>query len=185
MDPVDFEKIKIQSLTKGQLIEIIAKFPINLTCSVLGIDDLRTILRKLRDAQAAEKIRKQKQEAPGSSRKAEGQGEDEGEPEKFTDCSDTDVAVTESNRTNNAVTDFGAHSESEMADLLVTMEFNKNKLTWEEYVDRMELYFVAKEITDEKRKVALFLTMCGVETYRLINQRRVRRRSRAQKSSKK
>ena len=47
-------------------------------------------------------------------------------------------------------------------------EFNKNKEEWQLYVDRLEQFFAANDIANEK-KVPLMLSVIGAETYRLLN----------------
>ena len=39
---------------------------------------------------------------------------------------------------------------------------------WDQYVERLEQYFVANGITDEK-KLAVFLTLVGARTYALLS----------------
>ena len=40
---------------------------------------------------------------------------------------------------------------------------------WQSYVERLELYFIAKNVMDENKKVAIFFSFCGVGIYRLFN----------------
>ncbi|XP_046737570.1 uncharacterized protein K02A2.6-like [Diprion similis] len=62
-------------------------------------------------------------------------------------------------------------TQYEMAESLGTsLEFNKNKDSWDEYTERMELYFIMKKITEDNLKVAHLLTMAGADTYRLIRE---------------
>ena len=39
---------------------------------------------------------------------------------------------------------------------------------WNEYVERLEQYFIANDIEDDKKKTAIFLTIIGAETYSLL-----------------
>ena len=39
---------------------------------------------------------------------------------------------------------------------------------WEQYVERLEFYFVAKEVTAEAKKKATLLSACGASTYKLM-----------------
>ena len=39
---------------------------------------------------------------------------------------------------------------------------------WEMYVERLEFYFVANDITDEPKKKATLLSVCGAATYKLM-----------------
>ena len=48
-------------------------------------------------------------------------------------------------------------------------EFDKNKEVWHLYIDRLEQFFVANDITDEKRVPSLLLSVMGAETYYLLN----------------
>ena len=46
-------------------------------------------------------------------------------------------------------------------------EFNSKQEEWSYYTDRLEYYFHANEINDDKKKSVL-LSVCGAETFRLI-----------------
>ena len=46
-------------------------------------------------------------------------------------------------------------------------EYRPSQESWTEYIERLELYFVAKEITDEVKKKAILLNACGTTTYKL------------------
>ena len=45
-------------------------------------------------------------------------------------------------------------------------EFNSNVEDCQSYVERVELYFIANGIDDEKKKTAILLSSCGIERYR-------------------
>ena len=45
---------------------------------------------------------------------------------------------------------------------------NKAEETWAQYVERLEQYFIANDVEDDKKKRAIFLNVCGPETYFLI-----------------
>ncbi|OON14547.1 zinc knuckle [Opisthorchis viverrini] len=47
-------------------------------------------------------------------------------------------------------------------------EFSATGGSWNQYLERVNCYFLAKEITDDKRKVNILLTTCGSATYSLI-----------------
>ncbi|XP_076298593.1 uncharacterized protein LOC143217833 [Lasioglossum baleicum] len=47
-------------------------------------------------------------------------------------------------------------------------EFDVNKDDWEDYTERMDMYFVARDITDAKKQTATLLTKVGARTYKLI-----------------
>ena len=47
-------------------------------------------------------------------------------------------------------------------------EFNSAKETWDSYVERLDLYLLANDITDVGKKRAVFLTVVGPSTYELI-----------------
>ena len=42
------------------------------------------------------------------------------------------------------------------------------KESFDSYLERVEFFFAANEVTSDGKKKALFLTMCGPETYTLI-----------------
>ena len=46
-------------------------------------------------------------------------------------------------------------------------EYNEND-SWIEYTERLEQYFAANEITDNNKKRAVLLSVCGAKTYKLI-----------------
>lgn len=46
--------------------------------------------------------------------------------------------------------------------------FDQRKETFTEYIERLDLYFIANQIEDETRKRALFLTLVGASNYRLV-----------------
>ena len=54
-----------------------------------------------------------------------------------------------------------------MASIGKIEEFNKND-SWVEYTERVEQYFAANEITDNHKKRAILLSVCGAKTYKLI-----------------
>ena len=47
-------------------------------------------------------------------------------------------------------------------------EYSPSQETWAEYTERLELYFVANDITDEAKKRAILLNACGTATYKLV-----------------
>ncbi|OON16334.1 hypothetical protein X801_07855, partial [Opisthorchis viverrini] len=47
-------------------------------------------------------------------------------------------------------------------------EFTATGGSWNQYVERVNCFFLANEITDDKRKVNILLTICGSATYSLI-----------------
>ena len=46
--------------------------------------------------------------------------------------------------------------------------FDSSEEDWVEYVERLELYFLANDITDEVKKRAILLNAVGPATYRLV-----------------
>ena len=44
----------------------------------------------------------------------------------------------------------------------------KDEETWTQYVERLDQYFLANDIKDEKKKRAILLSVCGSKTYTLI-----------------
>ena len=47
-------------------------------------------------------------------------------------------------------------------------EYDNNKEDWQSYVERLELFFTANEITDEEKRKAILLTSCRIECYGLF-----------------
>ena len=47
-------------------------------------------------------------------------------------------------------------------------EFDKSKETWKSYIERLEFFFEANDVTENTRKRAVLLTICGPEMYKLI-----------------
>ena len=39
---------------------------------------------------------------------------------------------------------------------------------WKIYVERLDQYFIANEVTDTAKKRAILLTVCGAPTYKLL-----------------
>ena len=46
--------------------------------------------------------------------------------------------------------------------------FSGEPTEWEDYVERLENYFVAHDIKSEAKKKAVLLSECGAATYKLI-----------------
>ena len=47
-------------------------------------------------------------------------------------------------------------------------EFKETEESWTQYAERLEQYFAANEIKDEKKQRAILLSVCGSKTYGLI-----------------
>ena len=47
-------------------------------------------------------------------------------------------------------------------------DFDSTQEDWESYVERLELYFTANDVSDAGKVRAIFLSTCGAATYRLI-----------------
>ena len=47
-------------------------------------------------------------------------------------------------------------------------EFNSATTSWRSYVDQLNYYFVANDITTDKKKVAILLSACGPATFKTI-----------------
>ncbi len=47
-------------------------------------------------------------------------------------------------------------------------EFDRHREDWPQYVERLEFYFVANGITTEEKKLAVFLSVIGSPTYRIL-----------------
>ena len=52
-------------------------------------------------------------------------------------------------------------------DMAKLKEFSADE-DWEQYVERLEFYFEAKEITDAAKRKATLLSVCGAPTYKLM-----------------
>ena len=50
-------------------------------------------------------------------------------------------------------------------------EFDGSKDDWSQYVERLEHFFYANEITDADKKRAVFLSVVGAATYQSIRKR--------------
>ena len=46
--------------------------------------------------------------------------------------------------------------------------FDIKYVDWDEYIERIEQYLIANDIDDEHKKVAVFFTIIGAETYSLL-----------------
>ena len=47
-------------------------------------------------------------------------------------------------------------------------EFDATVENWDAYLERMEQYFVANEVTSDAKKKAILLSTCGASTYSTI-----------------
>ena len=47
-------------------------------------------------------------------------------------------------------------------------EFQEGKEEWPQYIERLNLYFIANEITSEAKKQATLLTVIGASSYKLL-----------------
>ena len=47
-------------------------------------------------------------------------------------------------------------------------EFHRSEEDWTIYSERLQHYFTANDITDDDKKRAILLSVCGSSTYRLI-----------------
>lgn len=47
-------------------------------------------------------------------------------------------------------------------------EFDQETDDWQQYVERLEFYFVANKITDAGQKRAIFLSACGGKVYAML-----------------
>ena len=47
-------------------------------------------------------------------------------------------------------------------------EYNPSTTSWRSYVDQLNYYFVANDITADKKKVAILLSACGPATFKTI-----------------
>ena len=49
---------------------------------------------------------------------------------------------------------------------IASFDLKTNNITG--YIERVEQYFIADDVTDEKKQTAIFLTVIGNETYSLL-----------------
>ena len=47
-------------------------------------------------------------------------------------------------------------------------EFNSSTTSWRSHMDQFNYYFVANDITADKKKVAILLSACGPSTFKTI-----------------
>lgn len=47
-------------------------------------------------------------------------------------------------------------------------EFVEEDSDWVEYVERLEDFFLANDITDERKQRSILLSVCGAKTYKLF-----------------
>ncbi len=47
-------------------------------------------------------------------------------------------------------------------------EFNDAIEDWASYSERLEMYFVANDVTNAQKKRAILLSACGASTYKLV-----------------
>ena len=47
-------------------------------------------------------------------------------------------------------------------------EFDRHREDWQQYVERLQFYFTANCITTEEKKRAVFLSVIGALTYRVL-----------------
>ncbi|KMQ85400.1 hypothetical protein RF55_16084 [Lasius niger] len=55
-----------------------------------------------------------------------------------------------------------------MACSAIKLDFKLGEDDWETYIERLELYWIANNITDDRKKAAILLTKISPETYTLI-----------------
>lgn len=159
MSTFDLTRTQIHPLNKEELQYLLRQFSIDDLINTLSVEDLRKILRKLRETQitaTAESAAKEKQ----------------GAEENIGTSSSTSAGVDEQ---KNKITQTDSEDNKPPSDELiedvnmdykVDMEFNKNLYTWEEFIMKWELYFVGHAIPAE-RQTALFLTKSGAQIFRL------------------
>ena len=46
--------------------------------------------------------------------------------------------------------------------------FSGDSEDWSAYVERLDQYFIANDVTSGQKKKAIFLSVCGTQTYKLI-----------------
>ncbi|CAL1671603.1 unnamed protein product [Lasius platythorax] len=149
----DRANVQASKLTKAEALKYLSTFPTEEALDSFTLDELRKVVTKLRHAQLQEKNKslpdvKETKQAGNSKQDLNVQDNTE-------DSSTIDRNV-------NIVTNADMNDKN--------FEFHQNKDCWEEYVERMELSFIANDITDEAKKAATLLTKCGTETYRLFRE---------------
>ena len=48
------------------------------------------------------------------------------------------------------------------------VQFNPDKEEWTSYVERLNYYLIANEVTDDTKKCAILMSGCGPTTYKTI-----------------
>jgi len=76
-------------------------------------------------------------------------------------------------KTNNdseteLISNEGKTKRAGMAESKIKLDFEAGQDDWETFVERLELYFLANEITDELKRKAILLTKVSANTYTLI-----------------
>lgn len=152
MYKIDLTQIQIQPLSKEDLVDILQSFSTKEISNTLTLEDLRKILRKLREQQFAEKAAKKResldtQQTSSASHTPENPNEEE------------NLIENESTEEKHPVIE-------NIMDHREDMEYNKNLFTWDEYEMKWDAYFIGHDIKEERR-TALFLTKSGPEMFRL------------------
>ncbi|XP_077257683.1 uncharacterized protein LOC143894883 [Temnothorax americanus] len=138
----------VQDLDKKGVIAELKKRGIE--CSTSNkFDELRELLRKIVKREIAEAVGKDGKESTKISKRSESD-----------DSSYSDAA------SNETATD---SDESNMASDSIRLEFCLHKDNWENFVERLELYFTAKDIKEEKQAAHL-LTRLDEEAFSLMKQ---------------
>ncbi|XP_011687071.1 PREDICTED: uncharacterized protein K02A2.6-like [Wasmannia auropunctata] len=171
MDEVDLSKITIQSLSKDQAEQLLSQFSSEDIAKAGTLEDLRKILRKLRDAQ------NQKFVDPGTTDESENESEsvvaDNSKsivPQEEKPISSATVPQAQEQNKQNTETSVETDEENQEDETTMekhdNMEYNKNLYTWDEYIMKWELFFAGYD-TKEERKTPLFLTKAGHEILKL------------------
>ncbi|KAJ8682195.1 hypothetical protein QAD02_017987 [Eretmocerus hayati] len=167
----------IQKLNKKEIINVLNTFPTKDVLEKFQIDALRAVLRKFRDIQQLEESTQENKSHTEHKHDLESEAnssyESLGNNTITGDASDTSDAKLfdglSAVHTSPDVNSLSDKNDANMAqDSSERWEFNKDKDTWDDYVERIEFVFIAQGIADDGKKVAHLLTRCGAESYRLI-----------------
>lgn len=90
-----------------------------------------------------------------------------------TEIPDSSVKpVVETNQDNNSniETEQESDEESIMSNDNTKLEFTLGKEDWVRFQERLEFYFISKDITEDKKKVSVMLTRVNEEAFQLFKQ---------------
>ncbi|XP_018403221.1 PREDICTED: uncharacterized protein LOC108780125 [Cyphomyrmex costatus] len=149
----------IYKLSKIKLIQVLCKFQTIDTEFVFDENDNIDKLRKIASEFVTSRNRSDKNSE--SDEKSTDNNNDR-------ELSDTDNADNNKNKSNEEILSISRSKLiHEMAGSKVKLDFNLGTDDWELYTERLELYFTANDIEEEKQ-VPVLLTKVSADTYKLI-----------------